>query len=38
MTRAFRRPVTPDELKRFSRHYDSIRSDFPSQIEALRKR
>ena len=37
MTRAFRRPVTPDELKRFSRHYDSIRSDFPSQIEALRE-
>ena len=37
MTRAFRRPVSNDELKRFADHYESIQSDFPSQIEALRE-
>jgi len=37
MTRAFRRPVHDDELQRFTDHYELIRSDFPSQIEALRE-
>ncbi len=37
MTRAFRRPVHDDELQRFADHYELIRSDFPSQIEALRE-
>ena len=37
MTRAFRRPVSTPELQRFADHYESIRSDFPSQIEALRE-
>ncbi|MGB0761431.1 MAG: DUF1592 domain-containing protein, partial [Rubripirellula sp.] len=37
MTKAFRRPVGDDELQRFADHYDFIRPDFPSQLEALRE-
>jgi len=37
MTRAFRRPVEPDELHRLVSHYDLIRPDFPTQAEALQE-
>ena len=37
MTQAFRRPVSSDEIQRFADHYDFIRPDFPSQVEALRE-
>ena len=37
MTRAFRRPVSNNEIQRFADHYDFIRPDFPTQVEALRE-
>ena len=37
MTRAFRRPVSSHEIQRFADHYDFIRADFPTQVEALRE-
>ncbi|MDB4809996.1 DUF1592 domain-containing protein [bacterium] len=37
MTRAFRRPASSDEIQRFADHYDFIRPDFPSRVEALRE-
>lgn len=37
MTRAFRRPVSNLEIQRFANHYEFIRADFPTQVEALRE-
>lgn len=37
MSRAFRRPVSNNELQRFADHYEFIRDDFPTQVEALRE-
>jgi mono/diheme cytochrome c family protein len=37
ITRAFRRPASNDEIQRFANHYDFIRPDFPTQVEALRE-